>query len=168
MKRLLLLIALLAAPMPALAGPTLAERYGAPVDACYRHQRDSRQALEPCQGILTQACIASEPQGETTLGMSLCTQAEYRYWDRWLNVEYQATRAHFRDLDQAGLPENAVRVDRLRSAQRAWIAFRDADCDLAFAIWGGGTIRQIMGPQCQAQRTFQRVKELIQMQEGLE
>ena len=53
-----------------------------------------------------------------------------------------------------GLPTQA---ETLIAAQRAWIAFRDADCLHAYAMAGTGSIRQIEGASCRLSATAMRV-----------
>jgi uncharacterized protein YecT (DUF1311 family) len=63
-----------------------------------------------------QACLA-EPSGESTAGQTQCEASAARSYDQRLN-------AAFGELMRR-LPANAAA--RLRSAQRAWLAFRAAD-----------------------------------------
>lgn len=165
MKRLL---ALLLLPLPALAETApqdvLTARYRAQTDACTQ-AAERPSLIEPCYDLLTAACIAGEADGQTTQGMAQCIQAEHRYWDEALNREYQAVRADLVRSDAADQPEYAHRADRLRDAQRAWIAFRDAQCALDYSLWGNGSMRLLSGASCQARRTFDRVRDLIALRD---
>lgn len=161
-------LALLLLPLPALAETTpqdvLTARYRAQTDACTQSaERPSR--IEPCYDLLTAACMAGEADGQTTQGMALCIQAEHRYWDEALNREYQAARAELARSDAADRPEYAHRADNLRDAQRAWIAFRDAQCALDYSLPGGGSMRLLNGASCQARRTFDRLRDLIALRD---
>jgi len=49
---------------------------------------------------------------------------------------------------------------RLKTAQRAWLGFRDAECDLQGSSVGGGSARSMVVSQCLATLTEQRVKQL--------
>ena len=49
---------------------------------------------------------------------------------------------------------------RLRSAQRAWLAFRDAECSLQALGAEGGSAQSAVVAQCMATLTDQRVKQL--------
>lgn len=49
---------------------------------------------------------------------------------------------------------------KLLSAQRAWIKFREADCDTQYAMHSSGTIRNAIYLGCKQQRAEQRIKEL--------
>ena len=75
-----------------------------------------------------------------------------------MNREYKALRDDFRARDGG---EDLAR--QLRDAQRAWIAFRDADCGLVYAIWAGGSIRIIVAGNCHLDKTARRSIELRDM-----
>jgi len=162
---LVLLLAFL--PLPAAAEDSLLARFRAPVDACY-NAAQSTDDMAACNGLLSISCMEREEYGQSTHGMASCMRAEMQFWDEWLNHEYRATMAHLREVDAADRamsPETAIRADRLRTAQRAWIAFRDADCAVTYALWGNGSMRLIMGPSCLSERTYERVLDLIQLRE---
>lgn len=166
MKRLLFAFAVLSSP--ALADNPLVDQFRAPVDACYAqaHRADD---LETCYGRLNSDCVNAMPDGGTTLDVSQCLQAETVYWDERLNLEYSVTMGRVRESDayhRTNSPQYAVGEDRLRTAQRAWIAFRDADCQSRLSRWAGGSIGQIIYPGCLAERTFERVQDLIRLREN--
>ncbi|QFT60297.1 hypothetical protein FIU94_15825 [Sulfitobacter sp. THAF37] len=107
-----------------------------------------------CLGAASNAC---QDQGfDTTQGISQCIQAETAVWDDLLNTEYKSTRAHLEAQD-AGLK------DQLLTAQRAWIAFRDAECALDYARWQGGSIRSVVFANCMMVMTARRTLELRDM-----
>lgn len=49
---------------------------------------------------------------------------------------------------------------RLRNAQRAWLAFRDAECSLQALGADGGSAQSMVVSQCMATLTEQRVRQL--------
>ena len=120
-----------------------------------------------CVGSTIEACVAALPGGETTVGIVACIGAETEAWDARLNAEYRTTMAEFETLDATGdvVAADFTRADRLREAQRAWIAFRDAECALQYARWGMGTLRQVAGANCLLEETGERALELSQMRE---
>ncbi len=92
------------------------------------------------------ACIEREP---STAGMRACTSAEYVRQDRALNETYQ------RALGQL----NARQAARLRTAQRAWVAYRDARCaSLADQDWG--TLSLLSASSCTVTMTVERLIDL--------
>ena len=51
--------------------------------------------------------------------------------------------------------------EAMRKSQRAWVAFRDADCkELAAQYWAGGTGTTSAVLGCMTEKTVQRTKEL--------
>jgi uncharacterized protein YecT (DUF1311 family) len=134
----------------------------APVRACLQAAGGEAEAERGCIGVYADACVA-RPGGETTVGTSGCLLAEAVAWDRLLNETWgqllPAARAMSEAESRDGVPPVA-REDMLRAAQRAWIAFRDADCDYDVAFWSQGSMRQIAGAQCMLERTGQRVIDL--------
>lgn len=80
--------------------------------------------------------------------------AEAGIWDDLLNTYYKGARALL--LQQGG----TALADQLLDAQRAWIAFRDADCGLIYTIWADGSIRTVLAADCQMRKTAQRALEM--------
>jgi uncharacterized protein YecT (DUF1311 family) len=107
-----------------------------------------------CLGAASNACQTVTPGGGTTLGITECILAETAAWDGLLNREYAATRATLE-------PDIAA---QLLTAQRAWIAFRDAECGLQYALWRDGTIRSIVAANCRMVMTARRTIDLRDMQ----
>lgn len=164
MKRLAALLMVLALPLAAQAElqPEIAERmsYMESVTPCF-DAADTPEAARTCRGEASSTCMETEPDGYTTFGMTFCTLAEHAVWDDLLNREYRTTRARLRDMDAGEFdPQFAVRADRLLEAQRAWIAFRDAECLLAYAEFGAGTMGRINGVSCELFMTSDRAIEL--------
>ena len=114
------------------------------------------QEAATCIGQAANAC-QSDPGGSSTIGITQCNQREASWWDGYLNDSYA-------DL-QANLDPTAFAS--LKKAQRAWIAFRDADCSFQYARWGDGSMRNIAHSSCMLQQTAQRALSLSALlQEG--
>lgn len=67
------------------------------------------------------------------------------------------------------LKPDPAAAQALREAQRAWIRFRDGECDFATIGAEGGSIRPMLVAQCRQQLTEQRVTQLrryLSCQEG--
>lgn len=130
--------------------------------ACYDGSDTSAGKME-CTFVVSSACQESEDGGYSTLGISSCNADEAAAWDVLLNEEYRATMTEFETYDaedakySSGL---ASRVDTLRDAQRAWIVFRDAECLNEYALWGSGSMRNIIGSACILNETAERTIEL--------
>ena len=144
--------------------------YDSVLDACYMAAVDGA-ARRVCVGGMSSTCMDREEGGHSTFGMTSCLAGEARVWDKYLNQEYRATRnfARLMDEDEAVyFPEYAKRVEALVAAQRAWIAFRDAECGLAYASWGSGSMRNIAGADCVMRMTAERTIDLREMREMFE
>jgi uncharacterized protein YecT (DUF1311 family) len=167
MVKPLVLLALCVGPVCARAQDDAVAPYRGEFEACYGAAEDG-SARAACVGKVSGACMTGEEGGETTLGMSMCMAAETELWDGVLNAEYRETMdfAKAMDADEAQLfPEFAGRAEALREAQRAWVAFRDAECRLAYAQWGSGSMRHIAGSECMMRMTAERALELRDMRE---
>lgn len=151
--------------LPATAAEHELETFQPVLTQCYEAAA-TPDAKRACIGKMWDACQTT-PDGGTTIGMSFCALAERDVWDGYLNAEYRATMDAMRRMDAADGPEFATRADFLRDAQRAWIAFRDAECGLAYAIWGSGSMRQIAGAACLRDLTAERTIELIEIRETM-
>lgn len=104
-----------------------------------------------CLGEAAQGCMAGTD--ESTVSMIGCISAETIVWDDLLNTEYKARRSEM-------LAQGAGLSDALLDAQRAWIAFRDAECALEVARWGDGTLAGVVGANCAMEMTAMRAAQL--------
>ena len=97
----------------------------------------------------------------TTVEMNFCADKDYKAADTALNTAYQDTLAKIAKTT-GKKPYDAKSWDEaLRASQRAWVAFRDAECKgLAPMPWGGGTITTINVLGCMTSLTQDRIKML--------
>jgi len=113
-----------------------------------------------CIGTIAEPC--ADDAGRSTVQMVQCMQRETEAWDVILNEQWPALMADAKERDKLnepeanGLPSSAK---SLREAQRAWIAFRDAECLYAYSEWGVGSFRNIAAAGCQRDMTAKRVIE---------
>lgn len=89
------------------------------------------------------------PDGQTTAGTVGCIAGELKIQDAALNAAYRRLAAGMNPRQQAGL----------RNAQRAWIAFRDADC-ASRQDWEWGSMSTVAANFCVLRRTVERTIEL--------
>jgi uncharacterized protein YecT (DUF1311 family) len=95
-----------------------------------------------------------------TVEMNECADKAFLEADRALNAAYKAALAGIAK-DNGEASEAKKWEAALRSSQRAWIAFRDAECKGLVAMeWSGGTgaTSAILG--CMTQMTQERTKAL--------
>ena len=82
-------------------------------------------------------------------------------------VEVKLNQVYRRVIDSLGAnKDSAAAKEKLVLAQRAWVKFREADCDAVYENWAGGTIRTIMYIGCMRQHAEQRIKDLEGFQGG--
>lgn len=116
-----------------------------------------------CLGQASDICQA-QPGGSTTIGITDCITSEYAAWDALLNEEYQNVRRAFGARQGGGSGLSGEELNNsLLAAQRAWIAFRDAECSLQYDRYLGGTIRGIVGANCLMVMTASRTIALRDM-----
>lgn len=90
-----------------------------------------------------------DASGGVTAGMIDCITAEYKQQDARLNKAYKSL--------MAGL--NAERGKQLKAAQRAWIKFRDTNCEF-YMDPDGGTLARVNANDCMMQMTAHRAQEI--------
>lgn len=117
-------------------------------------------------------CLLSSP----SLGQELdCANAmaqqelnacAYQAWeaaDAELNTAYKRAIAEMKDMD-ANMPDDLQGAEEaLRAAQRAWVAYRDANCVVAGFPMRGGSAEPLLINGCMESMTLQRTMELQEM-----
>jgi uncharacterized protein YecT (DUF1311 family) len=112
--------------------------------------------------------IPCNPAG-STIEMAACAGDSFQKADRQMNTVYARLLAKAQTMDKDSVTGTSDKaVDRLRKAQRAWVAWRDAECPLRSLPNKGGSIERIEWPACSAQLTEERTKALQAVLEGLE
>jgi uncharacterized protein YecT (DUF1311 family) len=97
-------------------------------------------------------CADAQSQAE----MNMCWGKEYKAADTRLNKTYQDFMSKLDESEKA----------QLKSAQLAWLKYRDANCDFVADQYKGGTMRPMIAAICLADVTNNRTTELkAQMKE---
>jgi uncharacterized protein YecT (DUF1311 family) len=109
--------------------------------------------------LVAAATIASAQDDEskcccTTYDVSVCVNAIRKKVDIELNETYSQS------LEQARTFYTAQDIQRLRIAERRWIAYRDATCDAEYRLWEGGTGGPSARSYCEIGVTRQRIADL--------
>ena len=104
---------------------------------------------------------AAECPDQTQSGLDACADAAYREADAALNGAYREIMRRLKgDADAARL---------LAAAEKAWIAYRDAECAFASSAEAGGSIYPMVVSICLEGVTKERTRELgafLQCAEG--
>lgn len=103
----------------------------------------------------------------STVEMNNCAGADFEKADAELNRVYKAAIAAIPEMAMGEQPFDKVSWEEaLRASQRAWVVFRDAECeDHVEKFWGGGTGGTVDIIGCKTEKTEQRTKELKQRYE---
>lgn len=108
---------------------------------------------------------ADEPincaNANSTVEINYCADKAYEAADKELNAAYAAALKVVRSRDLEKPYDAKSFEEAVRSAQRAWVAYRDAECKGVVAqVWtnGTGSASAILG--CMTDKTVQRTKEL--------
>lgn len=93
--------------------------------------------------------------------MNICAGQAYAKSDKELNAVYQQIEARLKD--------DADTKKLLVAAQKAWIGFRDAECNFSSSTVAGGTAYPFISSTCLDGMTQSRIKDLkgyLTCQEG--
>jgi uncharacterized protein YecT (DUF1311 family) len=100
------------------------------------HDMTEKEVLEGCDGA--------------QMSMNLCAEYHFIERDLQLNDEYRKLQKNLDGRD----------LKKLIAAQRAWISFRDLDCDFSASDVDGGSMHPMVSLNCQQELTEQRIKQL--------
>lgn len=103
----------------------------------------------------------------TTYEMNICAGRAYEAADAKLNAVYKQALAAIPEMAIGEKPFDAKSWEAaLRASQRAWIAFRDAECEGHVAMfWTGGSGATVDIIGCKTEKTEARTKELSERYE---
>lgn len=116
-------------------------------------------------GVSAQQPNCKNPQ--TQSDMTLCEQARQDAADKALNAQYKKTRAAMVAVDKDLDAGEKGAEKALLKAQRAWIDYRDGQCEAEGFQARGGTMEPMLVAGCIANLADQRTKELKQLAESV-
>lgn len=97
----------------------------------------------------------------STVEMNYCGEQAYMKADDELNRVYQQIVKGIDAQDDADADRRKQWKDTLKAAQKAWIDFKEKDCnELIYLEWGGGTGAASASYGCMLSKTEARIKEL--------
>lgn len=98
-----------------------------------------------------------------TADLNACAGADWQRADAAMNAQYRATLAKMKEADAHPQPDattGPTYAAALLASQRAWLAFRDAECVSEGYRYRGGTMEQLEVLGCKATLTRARTKQL--------
>ncbi|MFB9947736.1 lysozyme inhibitor LprI family protein [Rhizobium puerariae] len=112
--------------------------------------------------------LAQEPKPDcknpiTQMEMTYCEEQDLNAADKILNAEYQKARKVMKKWDADAEASFKGAEDALVKAQRAWVAYRDAQCASYGYQARGGTMEPQLIYGCQADLTRKRTAELKEL-----
>ncbi len=103
----------------------------------------------------------ADPQAQQE--MNWCAAEEFRKADAALNAQWKLTSLEMKQRDvRDGKPEDGRpgHMATLLAAQRAWLKYRDAHCDLEGYRFRSGTMEPLLVATCRTELTEARTKQL--------
>jgi uncharacterized protein YecT (DUF1311 family) len=112
---------------------------------------------------LAQPALAQEidcAQAMAQQELNICAERDWQAADAGLNRAYKEVMAEMKAMDRNLPPDLQGAEAALRSAQRAWIDYRDANCTAAGFPMRGGSAEALLVYGCLRQMTLDRTEEL--------
>lgn len=120
----------------------------------------------PASDVLAQEWDCAKADQLPQQGMNWCAARDYGAADKELNAVWPKVRAHMRDVDSEQDKRLKGAEAALLKAQRAWIDYRDGQCESEGFQARGGTLEPLLVAGRKAAMTRSRTKELRQLMEG--
>ena len=93
--------------------------------------------------------------------LNICAEQDWQEADADLNRAYAQVMAEMKAMDADLPPALQGAETALRTAQRAWITYRDANCTAAGFPMRGGSAEPLLIYGCLRQMTLDRTDELL-------
>jgi len=108
---------------------------------------------------------------QTQTDINICFAEDYKAADAQLNRQWALTSAEMKAMDKDGLNKDGRPgyYETLLKAQRAWLGFRDAQCQIEGYAMRGGSGESMLAGACLAGLTRARTAQLkaLMANEGL-
>lgn len=124
--------------------------------------------------LIVAAAVADSPPGWNCANpsaqqeMNWCAAQDFHKADGAMNAQWKLTTAEMKRRDKRdgkptdGRPGHSA---TLLAAQRAWLKYRDAHCDLQGYLFRGGSMEPLMVATCRTALTETRTRELLEFVE---
>jgi uncharacterized protein YecT (DUF1311 family) len=148
MRQVLLVLALLCAPLPPAAADPRTDHSPA-LNECIATSLLEPVALNACRGVVSERCRAE--QGDATFALVLCISDEADAWGRI--VAAVTTR-----LRTSGETDALALLD---GVETQWQAYREAECAYRQSRFGTGSGAQVEYASCMADLSADRAIDLL-------
>lgn len=101
--------------------------------------------------------------------MNRCAALDYQRADAALNAQWRLTQTAMQEMDRNSGPVTDGRpthAAQLLTAQRAWIAYRDAHCTSVGFEMRGGSAEPLLVAGCKTRLTRERTQQLKELAGG--
>lgn len=114
-----------------------------------------------CYRVITRPC--TDHGNDTTQGMIACNIRAALAWEVQMELEFAKSFAFFAEIDATNdvYSHDMRRTTTLHESQRAWEAYRTAECRNAEARWGQGTMGEVDGSACRVGLAAERTIALM-------
>ncbi len=119
--------------------------------------------LAPSAFAQEDAPDCSDPQDQST--MTYCAGKDFDKADKELNALWPEIKKAAQEDDANAGDGKHEYLDALMASQRAWLAYRDAECTWQGFYAHGGSMEPMLVNGCLARLTEERVKALKESQE---
>ena len=106
----------------------------------------------------------------TQADMNQCAYQDYEKADKELNAVWKEAVKSQEEVDKGAAemgPDYVGAVKALKKAQRAWIDYRDGQCEGEGYAALGGSMQPMLVSGCLAAKTVARTKELRELMQGM-
>ncbi len=124
-----------------------------------RHPLAGTAALALCATLAGPAHALDCARASTTLELNECAARAQKAVEQTLNQTYQQALKALQQPDTETEKFSATR-QRLVEAQRAWMKFREADCEAVYLQYVSGSIRNLMFIGCMQKHAERRIDDL--------
>jgi uncharacterized protein YecT (DUF1311 family) len=93
------------------------------------------------------------------MDLNACSNEQYSKADAQLNTVYRGLFKQFSAGSTQDEKQNES-IQRLKSAQRAWLTYRDLHCSIARDQYQGGSMAPMVWSMCMETVTQHRIEEL--------
>ncbi len=92
--------------------------------------------------------------------MNMCSYQDFKNADAELNKIWPKAKAFANSMDEDLLEGDQTAADGLLKSQKAWLIYRDQQCELEGFTSRGGSMQPLLVSGCKTKLTNARIKEL--------